>query len=88
MEANLAALRSGQLYTNQDRYQRAVADVNRMLELAGLKKNITLSLANYQDAAVSPLKSGDLIVITSYSIHYTKLYDQRQPAGSNRRAAG
>jgi hypothetical protein len=61
LEANLAALRSPALYTNPDRYQRAVADVNRMLELAGLKKNITLSLANYQDTALSPLESGDLL---------------------------
>jgi hypothetical protein len=53
LEANLAALRSPALYTNPDRYQRAVADVNRMLELAGLKKNITLSLANYQDTIIS-----------------------------------
>jgi len=61
LETNLAALRSGQLYTNQDRYQRAVADINRMLELAGLKKNIKLSLANYQDTALSTLRSRDLI---------------------------
>ena len=61
LEANLAALRSRQIYTNQDRYQRAVADVNRMLELAGLRNNIALSLANYQDASISPLKSEDLL---------------------------
>jgi hypothetical protein len=58
---NLAGLRSRPLYTNQDRYQRAVADVNRLLELAGQERNITLSLANYQDPALSPLKSGDLL---------------------------
>ena len=61
LEANLAGLRSLELYTNQDRYQRAVADVNRVLELAGLGKNIGLSLANYQDHGLSPLKSGDLL---------------------------
>jgi hypothetical protein len=61
LEANLAGLRSRPLYTNQDRYQRAVADVNRLLELAGLERNITLSLANYQDPTSSPLKSGDLL---------------------------
>jgi len=61
LQANLAGLRSPALYTNPDRYQRAVADVNRMLELAGLKKNISLSLANYQDPSLSPLKSTDLL---------------------------
>jgi hypothetical protein len=61
LEANLAGLRSHQLYTNLGRYQRAVADVNRLLELAGREKNITLSLANYQDPGLSPLKSSDLL---------------------------
>ena len=61
LEANLKSLRSLELYRNQDRYQRAVADVNRVLELAGQGKNIALSLANYQDPALSPLKSADLL---------------------------
>jgi len=61
LEANLAGLRSPELYENQDRYQRAVADLNRVLELAGLGKNIALSLANYQDTELSPLKSADLL---------------------------
>jgi radical SAM superfamily enzyme YgiQ (UPF0313 family) len=38
-----------------------VADVNRILELAGQEKNIALSLANYQDPSLSPLKSADLL---------------------------
>jgi hypothetical protein len=61
LEANLAGLRSHELYTNPDRYQRAVADVNRVLELAGQGKNIALSLANYQDKGLSPLRSVDLL---------------------------
>lgn len=61
LAVNLAALRSQSLYAGQDRYRRAVADVNRLLELVGAEKNITLSLVNYQDALLSPLKSGDLL---------------------------
>jgi radical SAM superfamily enzyme YgiQ (UPF0313 family) len=61
LDANLAALRSRHLYTNRDRYQRAVTDVNRILDHAGRTKNITLSLANYQETLLSPLKSSDLI---------------------------
>jgi len=61
LASNLAALRSPEIFMNQGRYQRAVADVNRMLEHAGLGKNIGLSLANYQDSALSPLKSDDLL---------------------------
>jgi radical SAM superfamily enzyme YgiQ (UPF0313 family) len=61
LAANLVALRRPQLYTNQARYQRAVVDVNRVLELAGRQYQVTASLANYQDEMLSPLTSGDLI---------------------------
>ena len=61
LEANLASLRSHELYTNQDRYRRAVADVNKILDLAGQEKNISLNLANYLDPSLSPLKSSDLL---------------------------
>jgi len=60
LEANLANLRSRKLYTNQDRYQRAVKDVNRLLESTGADK-VSISLANYQDASFSPLQSVDLL---------------------------
>jgi len=59
--ANLAALRRPATYRNRDRYQRAVADVNRVLEMVGQARDIALSLANYQDPALSPLKSADLL---------------------------
>ena len=37
LKANLTGLRSRELYTNRDRYRRAVADVNRVLEFVGQK---------------------------------------------------
>ena len=90
LTANLAALRSHELYTNQDRYQRAVSDVNRMLELAGPGKNIGLSLANYQDKALSPLQSKDLlraaeqpeqnIFYDYFAKRLKQLLDSEQPA--------
>lgn len=58
---NLAALRDPQLYTNPDRYQRAVADVSRVLDLVGRAHGLGLSLTNYQEQGVSPLKSADLL---------------------------
>ena len=61
LSANLAGLRTPELYASQARYRRAVADVNRVLELAGQARNLTLSLANYQDPELSPLKSADLL---------------------------
>jgi len=61
LQANLAALRTSQLYQNPSRYRRAVADVNRMLEQTGRSHHLALSLANYQEQGLSPLSSADLI---------------------------
>lgn len=57
---HISALRSHELYRNQDRYRRAVADINRLLERAGKSHNIQLNLANYQDPQLSPTSSQDL----------------------------
>ncbi len=61
INANLDKMRRPELYRNPARYQRAVADINRVLEQVGLNRQLTLNLANYQDAAVSPLQSVDLL---------------------------
>jgi hypothetical protein len=61
LAANLAALRDPQLYTNADRYQRAVADLSRVVHLIGQAHGLDLGLANYQDPQLSPLRSGDLL---------------------------
>lgn len=58
---NLSGLRSRDLYRNPSRYQRAVQDVNRVLETVGKDRGIALSLANYQDTSLSPTESSDLI---------------------------
>jgi hypothetical protein len=58
---NLAALRSPNLYANPARYQRAVADINRLLEISGYRHNLTINLVNYQEEELSPLKSRDLL---------------------------
>ena len=58
---NLATLRTPELYRNLDRYQRAVRDLNRALELlARQRPEISLSLSNYQDET-NPLASDDLL---------------------------
>ncbi len=61
IEKNLAALGNPLVYQNFDRYKRAVADVNRVLEMVGRKNGIGLSLVNYQDESLSPLRSRDLL---------------------------
>ncbi|MFA5322078.1 MAG: radical SAM protein, partial [Smithella sp.] len=61
MEFNLAALRDAATYRNRSRYQRAVMDVNHLLKTAGKSWNVELSLADYQDQYLSPVKSIDLL---------------------------
>jgi len=61
LAVNLAAIRKPDLYVNPDRYQRAVVDINRVLEMTGRPYQTALSLANYQEAGRSPLKSTDLL---------------------------
>lgn len=60
LERNIAALRDKATYANFDRYARAVADVDRVLAMAGKAFNLQLSLANYQDDGRSPVRSADL----------------------------
>ena len=59
---NLAAFKETSLYSNLDRYRRAVADVGRVLELVGKPFGAGLSLANYQERRLSPLRSDDLLL--------------------------
>ncbi|MCD6292759.1 MAG: radical SAM protein [Deltaproteobacteria bacterium] len=66
VDKNLAALGEPSLYQNFDRYKRAVADINRVLEVAGRKTGVSLSLANYQDPLLSPLKSQDLLASAAW----------------------
>ncbi|MEA3468145.1 MAG: radical SAM protein [Thermodesulfobacteriota bacterium] len=61
VQANILALRSQKLYTNNDRYQRAVRDVNRALTQSCIETDTTISLADYQDVKLSPHKSSDLL---------------------------
>lgn len=61
MEHNLAALQNISTYINHSRYQRAVMDINHLLNVAGKSWHIDLSLADYHDQRLSPVKSVDLI---------------------------
>jgi radical SAM superfamily enzyme YgiQ (UPF0313 family) len=59
---NLTAIRNPDLYTRPDRYQRVVADINRVLAMAGRPYEAAVGLANYQEVGRSPLKSSDLLL--------------------------
>ena len=57
---NLASLREWAIYRSFGRYQRAVADINRLLQ-ATAPASVRMSLADYEDRRLSPQKSEDLI---------------------------
>jgi hypothetical protein len=58
---HLAEIRRPELYRQPDRYRRAVADLNRLVETAAPAGAVRLSLTNLQDAALSPVRSSDLL---------------------------
>jgi hypothetical protein len=58
---NLAALRSRDLYRHSDRYRRAVTDLNRLLAAAARPYGVRLSLADYEDEILFPVRSADLL---------------------------
>ncbi|MGC9976619.1 MAG: radical SAM protein [Syntrophales bacterium] len=61
LASNIAALTSRETYKNIDRYKRAVIDLNRVLEVESARGDAHLSLANYLDQNLSPIRSEDLI---------------------------
>jgi hypothetical protein len=61
LKCNLGALRNSETYQNPSRYQRAVMDINHILNVAGKSWHVDLSLADYQDKHLSPVKSSNLI---------------------------
>lgn len=87
---NIASLKSGHVYANIDRYKRAVADLNRALEISVRDGVETVGLANYQSSRLSPLRSADLIRAAEtfeqnpfypyFSERLTELIGDKQPS--------
>jgi hypothetical protein len=61
LQRNLAALRNIATYSNKSMYQRVVSDVNRLLNIAGKAQGVDMSLADYHDSNLTPVKSSNLI---------------------------
>ncbi len=61
IENNLGKLRHRELYTNDARYERAVRDINRALTQSCKGFSCSTTLADYQDTALSPHISIDLL---------------------------
>jgi hypothetical protein len=88
-DANREALRAPALYGNQDRYKRAVMDLNRVLQVAGRAAGATMSLANYASPALSPVRSHDLMqaaqtfatnpFFPTFSARLETLFAEREP---------
>jgi hypothetical protein len=60
VQKNIVALRAPETYQSLARYSRAVKDLNRALELS-VPDGTTITLADYQDEQLSPVRSADLI---------------------------
>ena len=61
LDRNLSDLRSPGLYTHTDRYRQRVMEVNRVIS-SPLDPRFRLSLADYSDSSLTPVKSGDLLL--------------------------
>ncbi|MEI6127838.1 MAG: radical SAM protein, partial [Pseudomonadota bacterium] len=61
LPASLAALRTRATVKSFDGYTRAVSDTNRVLAVASRCYGARVSLADYHDARLSPVRSADLL---------------------------
>lgn len=63
---HLAALRSAQIYQHPARYQRAISDINRILEISARPYAVQLTLGNYQGGKGSANDSANLLHAAQY----------------------
>jgi hypothetical protein len=61
LSRHLASLNSFDAYRKEDRYRRAIKDLNRVLEVTTRSQRIRLGLANYEHEELSPARSSDLV---------------------------
>jgi len=61
LDRHLKALQSPPTYAKPDAYRRAVADINRLISLAGQNHSAQIGLANFSDNHLAPVRSADLI---------------------------
>lgn len=60
-QENIDGLKNISVYQNLDRYRQKLFDINRLLNKAVLSKRFILSLADFKDEELSPVKSDDLL---------------------------
>jgi Radical SAM superfamily len=60
LDSNLFSLRALAIYNNKSRYSHAVQDVNHVLNLTGRPYGANLTLSDYTDNLLAPVRSSDL----------------------------
>lgn len=61
LPANLRGLRGPEGYANPERYRQAVLELNQVILKSSAASRIRVSLVNYEDEELSPLRSRDLL---------------------------
>jgi len=61
LPGHLDSLKSWDAYRNEDRYRRAIKDLDRLLEMTSRSSRVRISLANYQHEELSPARSTDIV---------------------------
>ncbi|MCD4744131.1 MAG: radical SAM protein [Desulfobacteraceae bacterium] len=73
-QENIEALKNYSLYKNLDRYKQKLFDINKLLNSALLSKRFKLTLADFKDEKLSPVKSKDLL-LASENFKENPFYD-------------
>jgi hypothetical protein len=61
LQENVSSIRNMDTYSSMGRYTRAVADMNRILEMKAKPYNALLSLHNFLHDTLTPVRSNDLV---------------------------
>jgi hypothetical protein len=90
LSKHLASLSSWEAYQDNDRYRRAIKDLNRILEVTARPSCVRLGLGNYEHHELSPVRSGDLVRAAEnpesnpfhayFKERLAKLLDSEQPS--------
>ena len=66
LTSNLEYIKDPNVYTEIDRYKRIISDLNRAISRSVDTENIRLSLVDYANKQLSPLKSHDLLFAAAH----------------------
>lgn len=61
LDINLKTLKDGSVFNDMEKYKKTVLEINRILYMAGLEKNVKITLSDYTHNHLSPLRINDLI---------------------------